>query len=436
MHILFLTQIIPYPPDAGPKVKTWHVLRYLASKGYRVTLASFVRPEEEKHVAAIREVCQEVYTVPMHRSKVMDISYWIRSHFSGRPFLIERDDLAEMRDLVKQITKQGAVDVIHADQLTMTQFALPGYAPNRGFSDDKKNGSGVDYKKEPYLVFDAHNAVWTIVERMRHNAPWYLKPIASKEEQRVKRYEGMIISKFNHTLAVTEPDRKSLGEAMNFFTKGAGDFMNSITVVPIAVDTQKLQPVRRMPGSQNIVTLGTLHYPPNADGIRWFAQEVFPLILKEKPDTTLTILGKNPPADFYQLQNKYPQKVEVTGYVDDLTPYLEKAALMVIPVRAGGGMRVRILEAFARGMPVVTTTVGVEGIKARPGEEILVEDDPAGFAQAASNLLDDEALGASLAEKGRSLAESHYDWQVVLKKMDHIYNRTASQESEEEMAYV
>jgi glycosyltransferase involved in cell wall biosynthesis len=394
-----------------------------------------VRPEEEEHVASIREVCQEVYTVPIHRSKVMDIGYWIRSHFSGRPFLIERDDLAEMRDLVKQIIKQEAVDVIHADQLTMAQFALPGYVHDSDFPDDKKNGSGVDYEKQPYLVFDAHNAVWTIVERMRHNAPWYLKPIAGIEEQRVKRYEGMVISKFDHTLAVTEPDRKALEEAVDLFTDGVGDFKNSITVVPIAVDTQKLQPVVRKPGSVNIVTLGTLHYPPNADGIRWFAQEVYPLILEEKPDATLTILGKNPPSDFYQLQNKYPQKIEVTGYVPDLTPYLEKAALMVIAVRAGGGMRVRILEAFARGMPVVTTTVGLEGIEARSEEEILVEDDPAGFAQATLRLFEDEALGFSLAEKGRMLAESHYDWQVVLTKMDEIYNRAASQEGEEEMVY-
>jgi glycosyltransferase involved in cell wall biosynthesis len=365
----------------------------------------------------------------------MDIGYWIRSHFSGRPFLIERDDLAEMRDLVKQIIKQEAVDVIHADQLTMAQFALPGYVHDSDFPDDKKNGSGVDYEKQPYLVFDAHNAVWTIVERMRHNAPWYLKPIAGIEEQRVKRYEGMVISKFDHTLAVTEPDRKALEEAVDLFTDGVGDFKNSITVVPIAVDTQKLQPVVRKPGSVNIVTLGTLHYPPNADGIRWFAQEVYPLILEEKPDATLTILGKNPPSDFYQLQNKYPQKIEVTGYVPDLTPYLEKAALMVIAVRAGGGMRVRILEAFARGMPVVTTTVGLEGIEARSEEEILVEDDPAGFAQATLRLFEDEALGFSLAEKGRLLAESHYDWQVVLTRMDEIYNRAASQEGEEEMVY-
>jgi hypothetical protein len=327
MHILFLTQIIPYPPDAGPKVKTWHVLRYLASKGYRVTLASFVRPEEEEHVGALREVCQEVYTVPIHRSKVADVSYWIRSQFTGRPFLIERDDLAGMRALVKRILKKEPVDVIHADQLTMAQFALPTPVQNSGIPNDKKNGSGVDYEKHPYLVFDAHNAVWTIVERMRQNAPWYLKPIAGLEGQRVKRYEGMVINKFDHTLAVTEPDRKALEEAVDLFTNGVGDFKYSITVVPIAVDTQKLQPVGRKPGSANIVTLGTLHYPPNADGIRWFAQVVFPLILKEKPDATLTILGKNPPADFYQLQNKYPQKVEVTGYVEDLTPYLEKLGM-------------------------------------------------------------------------------------------------------------
>jgi glycosyltransferase involved in cell wall biosynthesis len=336
-----------------------------------------------------------------------------------------------MRDLVKQIIKQEPVDVIHADQLTMAQFALPTHVQSSGFRKDMGGELGVNHNREPHLVFDAHNAVWTIVDRMRQNAPWYLKHIAGLEEQRVKRYEGMVVSKFDRTLAVTEPDRKALEEAVELYTNDSGDFENSITVVPIAVDTTKLQPVVRKPGSVNIVTLGTLHYPPNADGIRWFAQEVYPLIQIEKPETTLTIIGKNPPADFYQLQNKYPQQVKV----EDLNPYLEDAALMVIAVRAGGGMRVRILEAFARGIPVVTTTVGLEGIEARCGEEILVEDDPVGFAQSVIRLLEDEALSSSLAEKGRLLAESHYDWQVVLTKMDEIYNRAAAQEGEEEMVY-
>ena len=435
MHILFLTQILPYPPDAGPRVKTWHVLRYLASEGYRVTLVSFVRPEEEKYVHILKEFCQDVHAVPIHRSRVADIGYWLRSQVSGRPFLIERDDLVEMRTLVKRIIKEEAVDVLHADQLTMTQFGFPERSPDRGSSRDEYNDS-VHLDMKLHRVFDAHNAVWTIVNRMRQNAPWYLKPIAGLEEQRVKRYEGEVISKFDHTLAVTEPDKEALESAVQFYDHGLNDIGNKVIVVPIAVDTKQLQPIKRKTDSTNIVTLGTLHYPPNADGIRWFTEQVFPLIQERKPETTLTIIGKNPPADFYQLPKKYPEKVEVTGYVEDLTSYLEDAALLVIPVRAGGGMRVRILEAFARGMPVVTTTIGLEGIEAQPEEEILVEDDPVNFAQSVIRLMDDEKLSSRLAENGRALAETQYDWQVVLNRMDPIYMPSTVQDTVPEIENV
>ena len=421
MHILFLTQIIPYPPDAGPKVKTWHVLRYLAGKGYHVTLASFVRPEEERYVSALREVCDQVYTVPIQRSRVKDVGYWIRSNFTGRPFLIERDDLVAMRNLVAQIISREQVDIIHADQLTMTQFGLLENPAHGKFAGEYKNGGS------PSRIFDAHNAVWTIVERMKENAPWYLRPVAGLEARRIKQYEGEIVSRFEHTLAVTEPDRVALEAALGTVSGNHAGHSTSITVVPIAVDTQLLQPVKILGSSKNILTLGTLHYPPNADGIRWFANEVFPLIQSQLPDATLTIIGKNPPADFYQLPGKYPNAVEVTGYVEDLTPYFEQAAVMVIAVRAGGGMRVRILEAFARGMPVVTTTVGLEGIEATPGEHVLVADTPQDFAESTLRLLDEPVLAKRLAENGRKLAEEKYDWQVVLKHMDAVYEHLAEQ---------
>jgi glycosyltransferase involved in cell wall biosynthesis len=428
MHVLFLTQIIPYPPDAGPKVKTWHVLRYLASRGHRITLASFVRPEEEAYVKNLRELCDDVHTVPIQRSRFRDIGYWIRSNFTGRPFLIERDDLMGMRQLIERIIAEEEVDIIHADQLTMTQFALSGDHENDNQTEQSQNGNNKSDKWQPALIFDAHNAVWTIVKRMRENAPWFLKPIGYLEEQRIKRYEGMVVNQYDHTLAVTEPDHIALNQAVEFFMGEHQNYEDSITVIPIAVDTNQLQPVSSMSGSKNIVTLGTLHYPPNADGIRWFVEEIFPLVYEREPETTLTIIGKNPPPDFYQLQKRYPQAIEVTGYVHDLTPYLERAALMVIAVRAGGGMRVRILEAFARGMPVVTTTVGLEGIDAQPGKEILVEDTPQEFADATLRLMNDPELGSRLAMNGRQLAIKHYDWQVVLKKMDAIYQQDTNQE--------
>ncbi len=410
MHILFLTQILPYPPTSGPKVKTWHVLRYLSQRGHKITLASFVRPEELPYIDAVRDVCAAVHVIPVHRSRVSDIGYFLRSLVSGRPFLVERDDLAGMRSIVNQVVHSEHVDVIHADQLTMTQFAFP------------LNIKGVS---KPALVFDAHNAVWTITERMKDNAPFYLKPPLWLETKSVKRYEGMIVSDFQATLAVTEPDRLALMEAVHSYGSRGNDGAAPISVIPIAVDTHQIQPVPREPNSLNILTMGTLYYPPNADGIRWFAQDVFPLSRHTIPKATLTFVGMNPPRDFVRLADNPESGVRVTGFVEELDPYFAESTLMVIPVRAGGGMRVRILEAFARAMPVVTTTVGLEGIQAQPGTDVLVADSPADFAQSVIGLLQDKLLQDELSANGRRLVEQRYDWQVVLGDLDKTYERLA-----------
>ncbi len=406
MNILFLTQIVPYPPDAGPKVKTYHVLRSLVGQGHSVTLVSFVRPEEVPHVPPLEGLCQTVHVVPIRRSRLADGLYFLRSILKGRPFLIERDDLQPMRDLVFQLVKDGNFQFIHADQLTMVQFAL---RAAHAFPD-----------KKPKVIFDAHNAVWTIVERMLQNAHGYLKPFLRMEAAQVKRYEGSLLGKVDHVLAVTEMDRSALLAAFDANAR-KGVRRAPITVVPIAVDTQKQQPVHRRHGSRNIVTLGTLHYPPNADGIRWFFNEVFPLIRRRVPDATLTIIGKNPPRDFLDLGTREPKSIRITGYVPALGPWLEKAALMVVPVRAGGGMRVRILEAFAFAMPVVTTTIGLEGIQAECGKDVLIADSAQDFADCVVELLENDAMQAELALCGRHLAETHYDWHTVLSAMKPIY---------------
>ena len=367
-----------------------------------MTLVSFVRREEQASLPVLREMC-DVHPVPLRRSRLADGYYWLRSQVSKRPFLIERDDLKTMRRQVEELRRSRTFDVVHADQLTMTQFALAfqGSTP------------------QPRLVFDAHNATWTIVERMIQNAPAILKPVLSLEAKRVEHYEGSLIRQFDHTLAVTEIDRRALLKAARIYHQMVP--ADRIRVIPIAIDTTILVPIQRTTGSHNIVTIGTLLYPPNADGVRWFTNEVFPLIRRQVPDVTLTIIGKGAPVDLVRLASQSSGKITITGYVPDLVPYLEKAALMVVPVRAGGGMRVRILEAFARGIPVVTTSVGLEGIEARPGEDVLVEDTAERFAIAVVQLLKDPKLQMRLAANGRGLAETYYDWQVVLRKLDDIY---------------
>jgi glycosyltransferase involved in cell wall biosynthesis len=299
------------------------------------------------------------------------------------------------------------VDIIHADQLTMTQFALPFAKLDHG---------------KPALIFDAHNAVWTITERMKQNAPVHLRLPLAFETKRIRRYEGQIVRDFHATLAVTEPDREALMKAVE---QDGVPLCSSIAVIPIAVDTSEIQPVERRTDSLNILTMGTLYYPPNADGIRWFIQEVFSLIRSRMPRVKLTIIGKNPPKDFLKLASDASSGIVVTGFVPDLDPYFADSTLAVIPVRAGGGMRVRILEAFARAMPVVTTTVGLEGIQAQPGRDVLVADRPADFANAVLRLLNDKALQTQLSTNGRCLVENNYDWQVILKDLDTIYQRFA-----------
>lgn len=427
MRILFLTQIVPYPPDAGPKVKTWHVLRYLAGQGHQLTLATFVRPEEQQYIPFLKQVCQSVYTIPIRRSRLADLAYLLRSQLSGRPFLVERDDLSAMRACVQSLVAAGAIDAIHADQLTMTQFALGnGFGKRITHTGTGSPGGG----GSPWRIFDAHNAVWTIVDRMRAALPWYARLLLRGETGRVKRFEGLVVERFEQTLAVTEIDRQMLLDARQAYLAAQGDHSidpQKITVAPIAVDTQELQPVPRQADSSEVLTLGTLHYPPNADGIRWFANEVFPLVRARVAQAHLTIVGKNPPPDFRQLAEQMPDVIRVTGYVADLAPYLSRAGLMVVPVRAGSGMRVRILEAFARGVPVVTTTIGLEGIDARPGQDVLVADTPAEFADAVCRLLNDPQLQAQLAANGRRLAEERYDWKVVLKTVGELYEKLAQE---------
>lgn len=407
MNILFLTQILPYPPDAGPRVKTWHVLRYLAGQGHKITLVSFVRADEQKYVEEVRRQGIEFFPVPIRRSRIADVGYWLRSNLSGLPFLIERDNLPEMRKRIDTLLTERQFHAIHADQLTMTQFVPLERAG--------KNQHMV-------RVFDAHNATWSIMERMKDNARAILKPVLALEQQRIKKYEGRIVKAFEHTLTVTDIDRELLLDAVAVVDHAAKNAARErIVTVPITIDTMQLKPTTRQPGSLNILTLGTLHYMPNADGIRWFLNEIFPRVRRELPNATLTIIGKNPPADFLQAAQQEPDTIQVTGYVEDLTPYFERAALMVVPVRAGSGMRVRILEAFSRAMPVVTTTVGLEGIEARPGEDVLVADTPSDFAAQVVCLARDTQLQERLANNGRSLAVKKYDWQVALRLMNSLY---------------
>jgi glycosyltransferase involved in cell wall biosynthesis len=397
MNVLLLTQVLPYPSDSGPKVKTWNVLKYLA-KRHEVTLVSFVRGDQSAYVAHLRRYCRAVHTVPMKRGVVRDGLAMVRSMLTGQPWMMVRDDRRAMRHLIDRLTAEQRFDVAHADQLNMGQYA-------RRVSN-------------AFKILDAHNALWLLYRRLWETmSPGPHKWLLGRDWRLLKAYEGRLVREFDAVLAVIHNDQAALREA-------AGEPVD-ITVIPITVDTAEVTPVARHPGADHILHIGTMYWPPNIDAVRWFVDRIYPLIRQQRPDVEFDVVGSRPPAELLAL-NGAGLGINVTGYVADPTPYQQRAAVMVVPLLAGGGMRVKILNAMAEGIPVVSTTLGHEGIEVTPGRDILVGDTPEAFAAEVLRVLNDPDLGRQLAANGRKLMQETYDYRNACRPLDDVYTRAAS----------
>jgi glycosyltransferase involved in cell wall biosynthesis len=192
-------------------------------------------------------------------------------------------------------------------------------------------------------------------------------------------------------------------------------------VIPICGDPGTQPVIQRRPTPRRITFLGGLHYPPNAQGILWFAEKCFPQILAQAPDALLTVIGKQPPSELQNL-NLPTRNLEVTGYVDDPRPYLAETAVFIVPLLAGGGMRVKIIDGWTWGMPIISTTVGAEGVETQPGETMLIADTPQDFAQATLSLLQNRTEADRLAQAGRQWVMEKYNWAKTYQQWDQIYS--------------
>lgn len=392
MRVLLLTQVLPYPPDSGPKVKTYYVLKYLAQQ-HRVTLVSFVRESDKpEYVRHLETLCERVITVPITRSKTRDLRFLLESLRTGDPWMMLRDERPEMRAALAALASEP-FDVVHADQTNMGQYALP-------FNGARK-------------VLDLHNALWMLYKRLaettRPTSP--MKYLLARDWPLLKAYEGRLCRQFDAVTAVTDEDKQLLMEA------GAPD---DITVIPIAIDTDEQAFINRRPSGPHIVHIGTMYWPPNIDGINWFLDEVYPLVKAQVPDVRCTLIGARPPESITR-RGSADRTLNVTGYVEDPLPFLEDASMMVVPLLAGGGMRVKILNALSQGIPMVSTTVGCEGIRVTDGQDILIADDPAAFAAATIRLLTDAEVNRQITLAGRRTAEQLYDYRQACRPLDDIY---------------
>ncbi|MCL4262335.1 MAG: glycosyltransferase [Anaerolineae bacterium] len=401
MKILYLSQLIPYPPDAGPKVRIYHVLEYLTQAGHEVTLVAFCRESDKPaHIDHMRQLCHELHTVLMRRSRVKDVWYLGTSLLRRRPFLITRDTVDDMHQLIKTLVQQNDFDAVHADQLWMAQYAL----------------TAKQEKPALTAVLDQHNATYLIPQRLADSAgnP-LLKQILKQESRHMAQFEVAMCRQFDRVVWVTADDKVAVAAA-------AGKVAGQITgpVIPICADPEAKPAVARAADARRVTFLGGLHWPPNAAGVVWFAREVWPLIHRAAPEALFTVIGKEPPAE---LQTLNLPNLDVTGYVDDVTPLLQETAVFIVPLHAGGGMRVKIVDGWSWALPIVSTTIGAEGIEYGDGRDIVIADTDPDFAQAVIRLLQEPEQAAQLGQHGRATLEARYDWRKTYRQWDEIYPR-------------
>ena len=357
---------------------------------------SFIRSKEElKYLDYLSRFCHQIHTLVLTRSRLLDLIYFIRSLLTSIPFMILRDSSKEMKATIDGLLENNEFDVIHVDQLNVAQYV-------NGVSASKK-------------VLDEHNVVAMNVRSLFETTAFVnpKKMFLYLEWLKLRRYETNACRKFDAVMTVTEQDKKILQSCLPSKIR--------LEVIPIGVDLNEFTLLSRNNKSKVLVYMGTMYYQPNIEGIMWFCRNIYPLIKKEVPDIKLLIIGSRPPTQVQKLE--FDESIHVLGYVDDIMPYMHDCAVAIVPLRAGSGMRVKILNFLAMGIPVVSTSLGCEGINTIHGENIVIADEPYDFAKGVVALLCDENLAEKLTRQGRRLVEDKYSWDTIFNRLDEIYQK-------------
>lgn len=401
MRVLMLTQVVPNPPDAGPKIKTHYALRTLMEE-HDIELITFARsPAEVEAAEGLKAWCARVTVVPLRRRRELEPYYAARGWSAGTPFLVARDARRVMADAVRRRLAVGGIDILHADQLSMAQYLR------------LAKGTSVQ------TVFDAHNAVWELVRELASRQPTPAHRLAAELEWRLlRRYERALCRHSDLLLTVSARDRAAL-------TRGSADAPSAM-VIPIGVEVEMIPFVPPAEDATRLLSVATMHYPPNAEAIRWFRDAVWPLVTGVYGKAVVDIVGPRPPEDLLRW-GASDTRVSVHGYVDDVDDLYRRAAVFIVPLRSGSGVRVKVLEAMARGVPVVSTSIGIEGLEVQHNKHLLVSDTPQDFARSIGHMLDAPARRVAFASAARTLVRERYDWRRCNRPLLTAYQNLASQ---------
>lgn len=395
MKILFLSRWFPYPPDNGSKIRIFNLLRYLSTR-HEVDLISFATEAvTETQIAAMYRLCRRVEAIP-YRSFQPDRLKALLGFFAVQPRSVIDTFNADLKQRVDCAHRERSFDLVIASQIDMAPYAL------------RVNGAAKIFEEvELTTLYEQFARQAQPLKKARSGLTWW----------KLSHYTADLLQKFDGCTVVSQAERGRVRQVSPNY--------EPIGIVPNGVDVADYQSDFGPPEADTLIYSGALTYQANFDAVDFFLREIFPIIQAKKPAVKLVVTGKIDGVPLDRLPNI--EGVVFTGYLDDIRPRVTRSWVSVVPLRIGGGTRLKILEAMALGTPVVATSKGAEGLDMIPGRDLLVADQPADFAAAVLRLLQDSTLHETLRRNGRQVVEARYDWQMIGQQFNDFIEKIVSQ---------
>jgi polysaccharide biosynthesis protein PslH len=406
LRILWLKSGPLHPLDTGGKIRTYNTLRELKEK-HQITFLALCAPATTDAVKiAAQEFSHQQIWIPWRETGKRSMWFLVvlvrNCLFSGQPYVIQKYFSTKMARKIQELEFSNQFDLIVCDFLTP--------AVNL-FVKDQTN-------QTPTLLFQ-HNVESLIWKRLFENATGVLKRAYFKNQwKRMEKFERETCERCDAVIGVSDDDCHILRSQFGL--------ANVLGSVPTGVDLSYFCPSTKSRKPHSLIFLGSMDWMPNIDAAVYFAEKIFPAIKERFADATFTIVGRNPVRQVKELE-RLQSGIFVTGTVADVRPYLAEAEAMIVPLRIGGGTRIKIYEGMATGIPIVSSTIGAEGLPVIHGENILLADAPDKFAEAIGELFERSDLRKQIGAGGRALVERQFSWESVTKVFEQYCFEASAQ---------
>lgn len=385
MKIFVILSRVPYPLEKGDKLRAFNQIREL-SKNNQVYLFALNDIELDKD--AIQELQKYCAAISILKLTRLDIVFnLIRTLFDGKPFQVGYFYSSKAKQKVDALIKQHQPDHIYCQLIRTAEYAKP-------------------YQHIPRTL-DFMDVFSKGMERRRSTSAFYMKPVLGIEYNRLLKYEHKIFDFFNHKTIISDQDKSLIPHPRK----------NEIVVVPNGVDTGYFKPMS-MKKEYELLFNGNMNYPPNVESVQYLVHKILPEVWKQLPQVRLLISGANPNHKVMELRS---DKVVISGWMNDIRENFAKSKILVAPMQISIGLQNKLLEAMAMKIPCVTSTLANNALGAKPGEQILVADQPDQYAQCIISLLKDEALLNRIAENGYRYVMDNFNWQQTTQILENLF---------------